>query len=368
MDRRTAMTVIGAAAIAGAVRPAQARETPDAVLDAVFAEYAAPALAAGIVGREGLRWSGVRGVRRTGSTEAATLQDRWHLGSNTKAMTAAVYGRLVDQGLTRWGRPMTDIFPEIAAVPAWEGVTVDQLMSHHAGLRDEDLLPRDVRVAARDDARSLVEQRLDRLRAALTVAPGGTVGSYAYANINYVLTGAAIERIAGLSWEAAMQAELFAPLRITTGGFGAPEGDQPWGHQTLAGVMTPLDPALKPDNPPLMGPAGTAHMSLPDYAGFLRLFLTRGGDVLTPATVEVLTTPGAGAGRAYAKGWAVERMDWATGPVLLHEGSNTLWHAVALLDPAGGVGYVALSNETTRGGPAIRALVQRLTRPGPGLG
>lgn len=366
MDRRKVMTLIGATAIAGAARPARARETPDAVLDAVFAEHGPPAMAAGIVGREGLRWSGVRGVRRIGSDEAATLQDRWHLGSNTKAMTAAVHGRLVDRGLTRWNRPVTDIFPEITADPAWEGMTIDQLMSHRGGLRDDDLLPRELRIAARDDARPLVEQRLDRVRAALGARPGGTVGTFAYANINYVLAGAAIERITGGSWETAMAAELFAPLGITTGGFGAPEGDQPWGHQTLAGVMTPLDPVLKPDNPPLMGPAGTAHVSLSDYARFLRLFLTRGGDVLSPAAVEALTTPGVGEGRPYALGWAVERPGWAAGPALLHEGSNTLWHAIAVLDPVGEVGYVALSNESTRGGPAIRAMVQRLALPASG--
>ena len=366
MDRRRAMALIGATAIAGAARPAWARQGPEAVLDEVFAEHAPPALAAGIIGRDGLRWSGVRGIRRIGATDAVTLQDRWHLGSNTKAMTAAVYGRLVDRGLTRWNRPITDIFPDIAAAPAWAGVTIDQLMSHHAGLRDEDLLPRDIRVAARDDARPLVEQRLDRVRAALAAAPGGTTGAFAYANINFVLAGAAIERITGAPWEAAMQAELFEPLGIATGGFGAPEGDQPWGHQTLGPVMTALDPVLKPDNPPLMGPAGTAHMSLPDYARFLRLFLTRGDGVLTPETVEKLTTPGAGTGRPYALGWAVVRMDWAAGPVLLHEGSNTLWDAIAVLDPAGGVGYVAMSNETSRGGPAVRAMVERLARPGPG--
>lgn len=366
MDRRRAMALIGATAIAGAARPARARETPDAVLDAVFAEHAPPALAAGVLGRDGLRWAGVRGIRRIGAADAVTLQDRWHLGSNTKAMTAAIYGRLVDRGLTRWNRPMTDIFPEIAAAPAWQGLTIDRLMSHHAGLRDDDLLSREIRVAARDDARPLVEQRLDRVRAALAAAPGGTVGTFAYANINFVLAGAAIERITGAPWEAAMQTELFEPLGITSGGFGAPTGDQPWGHQTFGPVMTALDPALKPDNPPLMGPAGTAHMSLADYARFLRLFLTRGGDVLTPATVEALTTPSEGAGRPYALGWAVEPMGWAAGAALLHEGSNTLWHAIAALDPAGGVGYVAMSNETSRGGPAVRAMVERLARLGPG--
>ena len=355
------MSLIGAA-IAGAARPARARETHEAVLDAVFLEHGPPALAAGVIGPEGLRWSGVRGVRRRGSPDPATLADRWHLGSNTKAMTAALYGRLVDGGLTRWGRPVTDIFPEIRADPAWDGVTLDELMSHHGGLRDDELLSRAVLGAARADARPLVEQRLERVTAALAAPPAGTIGDFAYANINYVLAGAAIERIAGVPWEAAIRAELFAPLGITTAGFGAPLGEQPWGHQALAGFPMPLDPLLQPDNPPLLGPAGTVHMSLADYAAFLRLFLTGGGGLLSPAAMAALTTPGVGAGRAYALGWAVERPGWAAGPALLHEGSNTLWHAIAALDPAGGVGYVALANESGRGGPAVRAVVERLAR------
>ena len=54
------------------VFPAMARTRQDepaaeAALDAVFAEAAPPALAAGIVTRDGLGWSSVRGVRRAGS-------------------------------------------------------------------------------------------------------------------------------------------------------------------------------------------------------------------------------------------------------------------------------------------------------------
>ncbi|MEY4240835.1 MAG: hypothetical protein RJA14_531, partial [Pseudomonadota bacterium] len=91
-----ALPVVGAWPAMAFVRQTDA--AAEAALDAVFAEAAPPALAAGIVTREGLGWTGVRGVRRAGADDPATLDDRWHLGSNTKAMTAAVFGRLVDQG------------------------------------------------------------------------------------------------------------------------------------------------------------------------------------------------------------------------------------------------------------------------------
>ena len=38
-----------------------------------------------------------------------TVEDKWHLGSNTKAMTAALFGRLVDQGRARWGARVVDL-------------------------------------------------------------------------------------------------------------------------------------------------------------------------------------------------------------------------------------------------------------------
>ena len=359
LHRRSLLAALAALPVAAAARADDS--AAETALDAVFSAVGPPALAGGIVTREGLVWSGVRGVRRLGAPDRATLEDRWHLGSNTKAMTAATWARLVEAGLTDWGRPLTDVFPEIAADPAWTGVTLETVMAHRSGLRDDDVLPRGVRVAARDDARPLIEQRLDRVRAALSAPPGGTAGAYAYANINFVLAGAVIERLTGTPWETAIADRLFRPLGVTEFGFGAPTGDQPWGHQLSDGVSTPLDPALKPDNPPLMGPAGTVNIRLSDYARFLRMFLTEGGGVLRPDTLARLSTPPPGPGRPYGFGWLVAPdLPWARGPVLMHEGSNTLWHAVTMVDPAGGVAFFALSNDDSRGGPATQQLVRRL--------
>lgn len=360
LDRRTLLATLAVLPAAGAVRAADA-EAADAILDSVFASAGPPALAGGIVTPDGLAWSGVRGVRRLGSEDAATLQDRWHLGSNTKAMTAVTWARLVEAGLARWDQPLTEVFPEIAADPAWSGVTLETVMAHRSGLRDLDVLPAMVVLAAREDARPLIEQRLDRVRSALTVPPGGARGEYAYANINFIIAGAVIERLTGTPWETAIAERLFAPLGITEFGFGAPTGDQPWGHQTIAGVVTPLDPTLRPDNPPLFGPAGTCNMSLPDYARFLRMYLTEGGGVLSPATMTRLTTVPEAPGGYYSFGWMIlPSRPWSKGPVLVHEGSNTLWHAIALIDPIGGFGVAALSNDNPKGGPATQQLAQQL--------
>lgn len=369
-DRRTLLTGLAAATVLPVAARAQTSGAPaatrDETLDAVFASAAPPALAGGVVTREGLAWSGVRGARKAGGTDAVTPADRWHLGSNTKAITAALYGRLVEKGQAEWGATLPELFPDLTLDPAWATVPVEALMTHTAGLRDADVIGLDWLMTARGDPRTLPDQRMALAAKALAAAPGGTVGTFAYANVNYILVGAAIERITGGSWEDAMKAEVFEPLGLTSAGFGPPTGDQPWGHRSAGGQETPIDPENPgADNPLALGPAGTAHMSLADYATFIRVFLTDGDGWLKPETITHLTTPPSAEGRSYALGWIVlSGQPWARGAVLAHEGSNTMWHAMAVADPAGGQAWIAFSNDEARGAPACQQLVQRLIRLG----
>jgi CubicO group peptidase (beta-lactamase class C family) len=343
-------------------RTRQGDTAAEAALDAVFAEAAPPALAAGIVTRDGLDWSGVRGVRRTGSEALATTGDRWHLGSNTKAMTAAVFGRLVDQGRARWAMPLAEAFPGMTIDPAWAAITLDDLMHHRAGLLDAGLLDQAWLIAAHGDQRPLPEQRAAFAARALAVPPRGPVGSFAYGNGNYIVLGAAIEALTGQAWEAVMQAELYAPLGLTTAGFGAPPGEAPWGHRGGVGI----DPAGLSDNPRALGPAGTAHMSLADYGRFVAAMMGGSPDWLSEATRAQLLTPAAGEPPAYAAGWAVGTTPWAgnggPGMTITHNGSNTMWFAVVMAAPERGLGFIALSNDGAAGQRACGAMVRRLVQ------
>lgn len=345
--------------------PAMARTRRDdpaaeAALDAVFAEAAPPALAAGIVTREGLGWAGVRGVRRVGNAALATTDDRWHLGSNTKAMTAAVFARLVDQGRARWSMPVAEAFPAVSVDPGWAAITLDDLMHHRAGLLDAALLDRAWLMAAHADQRPLPEQRAEFAARALGAPPAGPVGQFAYGNGNYIVLGAAIETITGQPWETVMAAELYTPLGLTTAGFGPPQDPAPWGHSGGVGV----DPAGFADNPRALGPAGTAHMNMADYARFIGAMMGGAPGWLSQASRGHLLTPAAGAPPAYAAGWGVGTAPWAgvggPGSTITHNGSNTMWFATVLAAPERGLGFIALSNDGVAGQRACTTLVRRL--------
>lgn len=365
-DRRALLVAGGALALPSVARAGDPRAYDDQ-LDLVFSRAGVPALAGMIVGRSGASWTGVKGVRRLGSTEAATAQDAWHLGSNTKAMTAALWARTVQAGKARWDMPVSEVFPDVTAHERMAAVTVDDLLRHRGGLSDATLLTREWLMTARADPRSLAEQRAALAAASLTTAPAGRQGAFAYGNINYIVAGAALERLHGRAWEDLMRDDLFAPLGITTGGFGAPTGVAPWGH-----VVTPTGPvAISPgplaDNPAALGPAGTAHMSLGDYARFLSVFMDYGKDWLTRESLGHLTQAYAGPPPGYACGWGVVSLPWGgrngqPGTVLTHDGSNTFWRVSAAVAPDRGLAVVTACNDAGRGEEATGELMMRLIR------
>ena len=362
--RRTLLGGFAALPILGGLPgPARARCVGDAAvaaLDSAFTAAAPPALAAGIVTRNGLVWSGVRGVRRAGGEDLATLNDRWHLGSNTKAMTAAVFGRLVEQGRARWAMPVTAAFPGLTIDPAWNGITLDDLMRHRGGLLDGPVVNRTWLMAAHADTRPLPEQRAELARGVFSAPPAGPVGAFAYSNANYIVVGAAIEALTGDAWETVMQHEMFQPLGLASAGFGAPKGEAPWGHQ--GGVA--VDPAGIADNPAALGPAGTVHMTLADYAGFIGAMMGGAPDWLSEDTRRHLLTPAVGDPPAYAAGWGIGTAPWAgvgePGPTITHNGSNTLWFATVLAAPERGLGVITLSNDGVAGQRACSSLIPHL--------
>src|SRR5262245_3445114 len=60
------------------------------LLQMVLQQSDVPAIAAAIVTSDGLVAFGVAGVRKRGTQSPATPSDLWHLGSDTKAMTATL--------------------------------------------------------------------------------------------------------------------------------------------------------------------------------------------------------------------------------------------------------------------------------------
>ncbi len=301
-----------------------------------------PGMVAAVVRGEDVAALGAVGIRRIGSPDPIRVDDVVHLGSNTKAMTATMLGTLVDEGKIRWTSTVADVFPDPAGQvhPDYLPVTLDQLLAHRAGF------PHDLPWWEGGRGLSVVEQRRALMARGMQEPPLHRPGStYAYSNVGYVLAGMMAEKVAGAPWEDLMRRRVFGPLGMTSAGFGPPgargQSDHAYGHRAEGNLVQ----AVHEDNAPSMGPAGTVHCSLPDWAKFASLHLRgsyKGVRLVKPETLKALHTPRPG--EDYAGGWSVGDRSWAGGLTLSHNGSNTLWYCTIWLAPARDFGLLVATN------------------------
>jgi CubicO group peptidase (beta-lactamase class C family) len=337
----------GAAAQSAATMPAAPPQDLGELLAPIRAKHGVPALGVAVLVDGELAALGVTGVRRAKHPEKVTVDDLWHLGSCTKAMTATLLARFVEAGKLQWTTPVADALPDVTARMHADAraITVAQLLQHRAGLPGGP--PPDLWNELWQWPGTLREARTKVAATLLANAPEAPPGErFLYSNAGYMIAGAIAERLAGRPWEELIQRELFAPLGITTAGFGAPGDEQattqPWGHRP--GKDGPA-PSFG-DNPRALGPAGTVHMTLRDWARFAALHLgmpaADGKPLLRAETLAALHTPPAGAD--YALGWAATKRPWAPGPIVTHNGSNTMWFCVAWLAPEARFGVLVTCN------------------------
>jgi CubicO group peptidase (beta-lactamase class C family) len=388
-------TALVAVALFGAVGFAGAQASLDPLLTPFLARYELPAIAAAVVKGGNVVAVGAVGTRKVGDKIPVTVNDRFHLGSDTKAMTALLAAMLVEEGKIRWNSTMLEVFPELASKmdSGLQRVTVEQLLSHTSGI------PSDNEVFGDLLAKSLLQDgNLDELRYWLvqqwSVQPlesePGT--KFAYANMNYVIVGAIVERVARKTWDELIMERVFAPLGLRSAGLGSQATlgkiDAPLGHTVTGGKMKPFLAGPNGDNPPIIGPAGIAHMSVLDFArwaGWNAGEGKRGPKLVRPETLKKLHTPvismpvkkdaapGTPSQGKYALGWGQIQLDWAPGPLISHNGSNEKNLAQIWLEPQRDFAMVLVTNiGGSKANEALNALApelySRFAVPKPGGG
>jgi CubicO group peptidase (beta-lactamase class C family) len=89
-------------------------ENLNSLLEPILKKYDLPALAGAIVTSKGLSAVGAVGVRKYGTDTPVTVDDQFHLGSDTKAMTATMLATLVEEGKLSWSTTLEQVFPDLA--------------------------------------------------------------------------------------------------------------------------------------------------------------------------------------------------------------------------------------------------------------
>jgi CubicO group peptidase (beta-lactamase class C family) len=291
---------------------------------------------------------------------------------------------LVEEGKLKWSTTVAELFPEFAEKmdAGLKGVTLEQLLSHTSGIpSDNATFGKLLEQSATQDG-NLDEMRLWLVgqwsKEPLAAKPGTT---FAYSNMGYVIAGAMIERTWGKTWEELVTEKVFKPLDLLSAGLG-PQSllgkmDAPFGHELVGTKLKAYLPGPNGDNPLILGPAGTAHMSVVDFAkwaGWNAGRGKRGPHLVKVETMRKLQAPvieiqekkGAAPGTpsrrgGYGLGWGEALVEWSPRPLIHHAGSNGKNLAHIWLDADRDVALVMMTNVSgTKADEAFRTLAPEL--------
>jgi CubicO group peptidase (beta-lactamase class C family) len=249
------------------------------LLNSIRLEERLPGLAAAIIIDGKLHSAAAVGVRETGTQNWLTVNDKFLIGSCAKAFTATTAAILVEEGRLNWETTLRDVFPDLEMLPEYENITVEQLLSHRAGL------PKNLKEGK---ASWLIDYEFDKNRGSspeilrlqyleksllskLNNPPGQAIH---YSNSGYLIVGSILEKISDQTYESLRAEKIFQPLDIKTAGYGIPAdsgtSSQPWGH---VWDLSSSFIVYRSDYPNFFTPAGYLHLSIKDWAKFILVHL-----------------------------------------------------------------------------------------------
>jgi CubicO group peptidase (beta-lactamase class C family) len=245
------------------------------IADSIRMSYNIPEIAYAIVSSDSILEMNYLGVKRANSTIQAEPTDRFHIGSNTKAITGLIAALLVKQNKISWDTKFFDLFPQLKSKcnPAYYDITLVDLLSHRAKIRpltDGEEFPNPIVGKFKG---GIPSQRRQFAEWVLTLEPIQSEEPFSYSNAGYSIAAVMLEKVSGKTWE-----NLVLDLGNILGlefGFSWPnisDSTQPWGHWGSDNVLIPTPPD---DYYRLfwVEPAGDINMKVKDYARFIQLQL-----------------------------------------------------------------------------------------------
>ncbi len=144
-----------------------------------------------------------------------TPESVFELGSVTKQFTSAAILMLAEQGKLRLDDELQTYLPDYPKHDA--KITLEQLLTHTAGVPNYTNFPEWMpRVREEMPLATLIALFKDK---PLDFPPGS---KWSYSNSGYVLLGAVIEKVSGVSYERFVEDEIFQKLGMTSSRYGSP--------------------------------------------------------------------------------------------------------------------------------------------------
>jgi CubicO group peptidase (beta-lactamase class C family) len=240
-------------------------------------------------------------ARGFGSADRATgrpvtADTLFHIGSNSKTMTAAAVMQLVEEGKVDLDAPLSRYVPRFKMLPRFPGnvVTVRSVLDMHSGI------PGDVENGQITAGKPYPQFRASLLRTLSRSYPERRINTvWAYSNSGFTLLQNLIENVTGQSFLSYMREYLFGPMGMahTTFDDTVPAGGElSHGYQAVTGSDGAVKVVAQPREYVNAWGTGSVVSSAGEMASYLKTMIADGvapgGErILGASTLQEMTTP-----------------------------------------------------------------------------
>jgi CubicO group peptidase (beta-lactamase class C family) len=243
--------------------------------DSIRAAFNIPEISYAVINSKSISEIAAVGKHSVNLPDTATLNDRFHIGSNTKAMTAFIIAKYVENGKLNWSTNFFDLFPEWKAKSKskYRNITLQDLLSHKAGIQPfqgegDPQIP--------EFKGTNPEKRKQFGQFVLTLEPVqlDEQNPFIYSNAGYTLATLMLEKVAGQSWEQLVEKIFNQDLKLNVK-LSWPDNQKQkdtWGHFTEGDKLDPV-PSTFDYHLDYTEPAGDLNIHLKDYIKFIQLNL-----------------------------------------------------------------------------------------------
>jgi CubicO group peptidase (beta-lactamase class C family) len=219
---------------------------------------------------------GVKDLQQGGEVDADTM---FPIGSTTKMMTAGAIMQLRERGEVDLEAPITSYLPEYQLGHPWssDDITLHYLMSHQTGIIDYYFV--------QDTSMPLMSwvQAVGTYSLPLYAAPGSY---WNYANPNFSLAGAVVERLSGETFNEYLTKSVWGPAGMPLTTLATTDvistGNYVTGYHNGQAVPT------QEYDIPWLGPAGTAWSTPTELVTWTLQLQAEGGDVMNGESARLM--------------------------------------------------------------------------------
>lgn len=243
--------------------------------DSIRIAYHIPEISYAVIDSKTILEIAALGRHSTELPDSATIKDRFHIGSNTKAMTAFVIAKYVEKGKLKWTSKFFDVFPEWKANSKIEyyNITLQDLLSHRVRIQafqgdNDPIIPNFT------GTNQVKRENFGKFVLTLKPVDIDTIDKFTYSNAGYTLASLMLEKVTNKSWEQLIEKVFNKDLKLDIN-FSWPENQNvrdTWGHLFENGRLIPV-PSNTSYHLDYTEPAGDINIKLTDFVKFIQFNL-----------------------------------------------------------------------------------------------